>query len=142
VTIERFEDLVAWQKAEALDGLVANAVTRGAFARDLGLRDQSLRASASIAANISEGFERGGRAEFHQFLSIAKGSCGELRSHLYLARGRGYLSPEEFELLMARAQEVARVIAGLRTAVARQRDRQRRRPPLSPESLSLSPPHE
>ena len=72
-------------------------------------------------SNIAEGFERGGRGEFHQFLSTAKGSCAEVRSQLYVAVDVGYLKQSEFESLLAQAEEVGRVVGGLRAAVGRQR---------------------
>ena len=71
----------------------------------------------SIMANIAEGFERGGPAEFRQFLSIAKGSCGELQSHLYSAHDFGYLAPERFTYLLQKTKQVGRLIGGLRRAV-------------------------
>lgn len=70
-------------------------------------------------ANIDEGYERSGAREFAHGLSIAKGSKGEVRSHLYAARDAGYLQPELFESLRALAEETSRVIAGLRAAVLR-----------------------
>ncbi|MGH8728598.1 MAG: four helix bundle protein [Burkholderiales bacterium] len=94
----------------------------GAFAKDFGLRDQIRRASISIMSNIAEGFERGGRAEFHQFLVLAKASCAELRSQLYVAKDVGYLRAEAFDTLMHSTEELGRVIGGLRVAVQRQRD--------------------
>ena len=81
--IERFEDIIAWQKARQLTQQFYGFARQGSFARDFGLRDQVQRASVSTTANIAEGFERGGDKEFIQFLSTAKGSCGEVKSHLY-----------------------------------------------------------
>jgi four helix bundle protein len=80
--IERFEELIAWQKARTLSREIYEVTRRGAFARDFGLSGQIQRAAVSIMSNIAEGFERGGRGEFHQFLSTAKASCAELRSQL------------------------------------------------------------
>ena len=68
--IERFEDLIAWQKARKLTQLIYQVSRRGAFATDFGLSGQIQRAAVSIMSNVSEGFKRGGRGEFHQFLSI------------------------------------------------------------------------
>jgi len=72
-------------------------------------------------ANIAEGFERARQAEFHQFLSIAKSSCAELRSHLYVAHDAKYVDAIIFNDLMSLAQEVSLVLGGLRSAVQRRR---------------------
>jgi four helix bundle protein len=72
-------------------------------------------------SNIAEGFERGGRGEFHQFLSTAKASCAEVRSQLYVALDVGYLNQARFDELMRQAEEVARIVGGLRSSVDRQR---------------------
>jgi four helix bundle protein len=73
-------------------------------------------------SNIAEGFERGTSAEFHNFLRIAKGSCAQFRSLLYVALDAEYLSQEVFQQLHTQAEEAARVIGGLRAAVERKRD--------------------
>lgn len=119
--ITRFEDLVAWQKARQLTRLVYLATCQGSLAKDAGLSHQMQRAAVSVMSNIAEGFERGGRGEFHQFLSTAKASCAELRSQLYIALDVGYLDAPRFQQLMATAEEVARIVGGLRAAVERQR---------------------
>src|SRR4051812_44663761 len=111
--IERFEDLIAWQKARGLTREIYVVTRQGAFAKDFGLSKQMQRAAVSIMANIAEGFERGRRPEFHQFLSIAKSSCAEVRSQLYVALDAGYLAQQRFELLFVQAEEVARIIGGL-----------------------------
>jgi four helix bundle protein len=123
--VARFEDLVAWQKALDLAVAVYETTRQGPFRTDFGLSGQMQRAAVSIPSNIAEGFERGGRAEFHQFLSTAKGSSGELRSQLHVASRIGYLSSPDFVQLLDRAEEVARIVGGLRSAVQRQRDAQR-----------------
>jgi four helix bundle protein len=76
-------------------------------------------------SNIAEGFERRGLGEFTQILTIAKASCAELRSQLYVALDIGYLQQTHFDSLMSQAEEVARVISGLRTSIIKQRDAQR-----------------
>ena len=112
--IVRFEDFIAWQKARALTARVYAVTGRGEFTKDYGLRDQLRRASVSIMANIAEGFERGRPAEFHQYLSVAKASCAELRSHLYVALDAQYLTKEDFTNLKSEAEEAGRILGGLR----------------------------
>ena len=122
MAIERFEDLIAWQKARVLSRAIYSISGKGLFSRDYGLRDQIRRAIVSVMSNIAEGFERGGRAEFHQYLVIAKGSCAEVRSQIYIAYDAGYLSNEEYKQLSTSALELSRIIGGLRSSVQRQRD--------------------
>jgi len=117
VGVERFEDLIAWQKARQLTRVVYEFTRRGNWAKDFGLAGQIQRASVSIMSNIAEGFERNRQAEFHQFLSTAKASCAEVRSQLYVALDVGYLSQAEFEELLAQAEEVGRIVGGLRASV-------------------------
>ena len=121
--MERFEDIVAWQKARELTAQVYRlSQQRERLRKDFGLRDQMLRAAISMMANIAEGFERGRLSEFHQFLSVSKASCAELRSHLYVALDAGYLNAEEFEVLRLKAEEVGRILGGPRQSVERKRD--------------------
>ena len=120
--VTRFEELIAWQKARQLAKDVYMVSQSGKFASDFGLRDQIQRAVVSIMANIAEGFERNRAGEFHQFLSIAKASCAEVRSHLYIAFDIGYIEQAKFEKLLTQAEEVGRVIGGLRSAISRTRD--------------------
>jgi len=119
--IEKFEDLVAWQKARELTRNIYSITNQGEFSRDFGLRDQIRRASVSIMSNIAEGFERGGRSEFHQFLVIAKGSCAELRSQLYVALDVDYINKDVFKDLYSLSMETSRIIGGLRAAVYKQK---------------------
>ncbi len=119
--VDRFEDLIAWQKARRLTQEIYRATGDSAFASDRALRDQIRRASVSIMANIAEGFERGRRREFHQFLSTAKASCAEVRSHLYVALDAGYLLKETFSSTFMLAEEVGRILGGLRASVGSER---------------------
>ena len=119
--VEKFEDLVAWQKARDLTRRIYQITQTGSFAKDFGLRDQIQRSSVSVMANIAEGFDRASRAEFHQFLVIAKGSCAEVRAHLYVALDVGYLREQIFTELLELTEELSRIIGGLRAAVAKQR---------------------
>src|SRR5918996_3209194 len=101
---ERFEDLIAWQKARELTLKVYQISRKGEFGKDYRLSGQIQGASVSIMSNIAEGFERGELGEFHQFLSTAKGSCAEVRSQLYVTLDVGSLSREGFYDLLAQAE--------------------------------------
>src|SRR4051812_2870828 len=121
--IEKFEDFRAWQSARTMTKEIYAWSAKGRISSDWGLKDQMRRASVSIMANISEGFERGRPTEFHQFLSIAKGSCAELRSHLYVAWDADYLSEPEFKHLLSKTLDVSNLVGALRTSVAARRDK-------------------
>ena len=120
--IDRFEDLIAWQKARELTKAIYQITRQGVLAKDFGLSGQIQRAAVSVMSNIAEGFERNRRAEFHQFLSTAKASCAEVRSHLYVAFDIGYIDKVTFERILQLAEEVGRIIGGLRVSVQKQRD--------------------
>ncbi|PIZ44144.1 MAG: four helix bundle protein [Armatimonadetes bacterium CG_4_10_14_0_8_um_filter_66_14] len=110
--IERFEDVDAWKEARALARAIYRISGTGEFARDFGLRDQIRRAAVSVMSNIAEGFERGGNREFIQFLFIAKGSAGEVRSQLYVAADLGYVDEGTLRDLKKLTETVSRLIAG------------------------------
>lgn len=119
--IERFEDLIAWQKARELTAEIYRVTNNEKFAKDFGLRNQIRDASVSIMSNIAEGYERYNPKEFHYFLSIAKASCGEVRSHLYVGLDAGYISNEKFAELKFKCEELSKITNGLRSSVAKQR---------------------
>lgn len=119
---QRFEDLIAWQKPRTLAKRVYQVTRLGTLARDYGLANQMQRAAVSIMVNIAEGFERGAAAEFQHFLSIAKASCAELRARLYTVCDVEHITPAEFDELTRLAEEVARLIGGLRVSIERRRD--------------------
>lgn len=118
--VERFEDLVAWQKARELTKVIYHITQKEEFAKDYGLREQIRRAAVSMMSNIAEGFERANPNEFHHFLVMAKASCAEVRSQLYVALDANYLSQNEFTQLRNQSQELSRVIGGLRASVKNQ----------------------
>lgn len=95
-----FEDLEVWKSARELTNRIYKITAEGGFAKDYGLRDQIRRAAVSIMSNIAEGYERGGNQEFIQFLSIAKGSSGEVRSQLYVVLDQSYIEKNECERLL------------------------------------------
>jgi len=115
--VEKFEDLVAWQKAHALAINIYRLTSKGPFSRDFGLKDQIQRACVSVMSNIAEGFERYSRAEFRQFLSIARGSIGEVRSQLHIARSLNYISEQEFSNAYSICRDVGNLIGGLRKSL-------------------------
>jgi four helix bundle protein len=110
--ISRFEDIESWKKARDVTRLIYSMSATGEFARDFALRDQIRRAVISIMSNIAEGFERGGDKEFIQFLSVAKGSCGETRAQLYVALDQNYISEDQFRESHDALFEVGRMIGG------------------------------
>ena len=107
--IERFEDIVAWQKAKDLSVEIYRLFDQS---KDFVFRDQIQSASVSIMNNIAEGFERKGNKEFAYFLYIAKGSCGEVRSMLILAKELGKISEKDFKILFKQAEDISKMIAG------------------------------
>jgi four helix bundle protein len=117
--IERFEDVIAWQKARALTCAIYRVSSQGAFARDFALRDQVRRASISIMSNIAEGFERYSRAEFKHFLAVARGSAAEVRSQIYLACDLGYVDQATFQRFQRECMEISRLLGALRTSIDR-----------------------
>lgn len=112
-SFKSFKEIEAWQKARELTRDIYSASNAGTFAKDFGLRDQIRRASVSIMANIAEGHERSGTGEFIQFLSMAKGSAGEVTSHLCVAFDLGYLDQSSFDRLTSSTTETARLIGAL-----------------------------
>ncbi len=110
--INSFEDIKAWQKARELNKEIYKVSNSGSFSKDFGFKDQIRRASVSILSNIAEGFERDGSKEFKQFLSIAKGSAGEVRAQLYVCLDLEYITKEEFEKLNSLVIETSKMISG------------------------------
>lgn len=96
-TVQRFEDLQIWQLARELCNNIFTLITETTLEKDYKLKEQINGSSGSIMDNIAEGFERDGNKEFHNFLSIAKASCGETRSQLYRVLDRNHISVQKFE---------------------------------------------
>lgn len=109
MTIEKFEDIISWQKSKELT-LRIYQIFRNS--KDFGFRDQIQRASVSIMNNIAEGFDRKGDKEFMHFLFIAKGSCSEVRSMLYLAHELKYINENEFRDLLNTSFEISKLLNG------------------------------
>ena len=112
-TFKRFEDIEAWQKSRILSKKINTITTYPLYKDDPDLRRQLKRSSGSAMDNIAEGFERGGKKEFIQFLSISKGSVGETRSQLYRSIDNELISQQQFDELILIAEDVSKMLEGL-----------------------------
>ena len=110
-TINRFEEIEAWQTARHLSRLVYLLTKEGNFSRDFGLGDQIRRAAVSIMSNLAEGFESRTQPLFVELLGRAKGSAGELRSQMYVALDVEYISQSQFQQLFDLAEKCSRQIS-------------------------------
>ena len=108
--VKDFEELGIFQKARELSKKIYPITQRGEFKNDFCFVQQIRAAAGSIMDNIAEGFERTGNKEFLNFLYIAKGSCGEVRSQLIRANDVGYLTPEEYEELYSECRKLSAAI--------------------------------
>jgi four helix bundle protein len=111
--VTRFEDLEIWRLSKDLYKFVFKITSEEPFCRDFKLRDQIRASSGSVSDNIAEGFERGGNKEFIQFLSVAKGSCGETRNQSYRAFDSNYISQNMLDDLLQRTETISRKTANL-----------------------------
>src|SRR6186997_2700931 len=109
-TIKRFEEIEAWKVARMLSDKLGRIIETGAFKKSFRLISQIESSAGSIMDNIAEGFERGTRAEFIQFLGYSKGSCGEFRSQLYRANDRKYLNQKQFDELYSLAVRISAML--------------------------------
>jgi len=110
MAIQKFEDIIAWQKAQEYAVEIYSAFKD---LKDYGFRDQICRAVVSISNNIAEGFDRSSNADFSRFLYIALGSCSEVKSMLYLAHRLKYITAAPQERLLKNGDEVSKIIRGL-----------------------------
>ncbi len=107
---DRFEDILAWQKALELTEEIYKLL---AESKDYSFKDQIQRASTSIMNNIAEGFERRSNNEFKHFLFIAKGSCGEVRSMIILGKKLNKFSVDIADKLFNQSEEISKMLSGL-----------------------------
>jgi len=124
--IEKFEDLEVYGSAVECARLIYLITSNGQFNKDFVLRDQIRRAGVSIFSNIAEGFERDGNKEFSNFLTIAKGSCGEARAQLRFAMDLGYITDEQFQGIAGKLEETNRQLSAFRSYLNRSDLRGRR----------------
>lgn len=109
VKVERFEEIIAWQKAKVFS---INVYSTFRVCKDYSFKNQIERASVSVMNNIAEGYERKTNNEFRQFLFIAKGSAAECRSMLDLALALNYITEENFDRLYHQAEEISKILSG------------------------------
>jgi four helix bundle protein len=113
MAIKHFEDLEVWKEASRLTREVYRITEDSRFSKDFGLTNQIQRATVSVMSNIAEGFERGGNQEFIQFLYVAKGSCGEVCSQLYVALDQGCVAQKQSDELIKCFKRLAVMISNL-----------------------------
>ncbi|WP_420148512.1 four helix bundle protein [Spirosoma sp.] len=114
-TVNRIEDLKAWQKARLLSSAIHRVTRDKVFQEDYDLKRQIRRSGGSVMDNIAEGFGRGNRGEFIQFLGIARGSLTEVKSQLYRSLDNEYIAQIMFDDLYAQTDEVNRIVDSLLT---------------------------
>lgn len=115
MAVRIFEELEVWKEARRLTQRVYRLTKNENFSKDFALRDQIRRATVSIMSNIAEGFERGGNQEFVQFLYVAKASCGEVRSQVYVAFDQSYVATAEVDELTNSFKRLSSMISNLIT---------------------------
>jgi four helix bundle protein len=111
--LKGFEDLEIWREGRKLAVMIYGFTSKGKFAKDFGLKEQIQRAAVSVASNIAEGFERKTNKDFVKFLYYAKGSTGEIRTQLHIARDLGYLLDGDFYEMYIRTQVLSAKIGKL-----------------------------
>lgn len=119
--INRFEELDIWMLSTNIAIEIYKLTSGIKFSKDFALRDQIRRAVVSIPSNIAEGFERNNNNEFMQYLKISKGSCGEVRTQLYIGLEIGYISRSEYERINNSLLEIASKIGKLMTYLQNKR---------------------
>lgn len=113
MTIQNFEDLVIFQKSQELVKRVYEITRIGDFRYDTRFVQQIRAAAGSVSDNIAEGFERQGNKEFINFLYIAKGSCGEVRSQILRAHNVGFINDDTFNQLYTDCKILSSAILNL-----------------------------
>lgn len=113
-SIQKFEDIIAWQKARVLTKQIYLITKQQSFENDFDLIRQIRRCAVSVMANIAEGFERKRDKQFAHFLDISMGSLAELKSHLYVALDIEYISQENFNSFEMQIDEIGKMSNALR----------------------------
>ncbi len=113
MAFQSFEELEVWKRACQLAVAIYETLRD---CKEYGIREQMQRSGVSIASNIAEGSERGGK-DFSRFLRIAQGSCAELRTQVYIAKKIGIVNDTVFPRLIAELKEIAKMLHGLRKSL-------------------------
>jgi four helix bundle protein len=110
--IEQFEDIEAWKEARKLVNMIYDISDKEEFSRDFGLKNQIRNASVSVMSNIAEGFDRGTNREFIQFLIVGRASASEVKSQLYVALDRTYVTSAKFHEIYNQISKLISLIDG------------------------------
>jgi len=110
--IERFEDIEAWKEARKLANMIYDISDKERFSQDFGLKNQIRNASVSVMSNIVEGFDRGTNREFIQFLIVGRASASEVKSQLYVALDRKYVTSDKFHEIYDQISKIISLIDG------------------------------
>ena len=111
-TFEKFEELEVWKLSMELCTHIYELTNNASFTKDYALKDQIRKSAISVPSNISEGFERDGKKQFIYFLMISKGSCGELRTQLRIARELKYVNENDYGSVNEKCISVSKQLAG------------------------------
>jgi len=122
MTIEKFEDIESWKLARELTKEIYRVTKLNDLSKDFGLKDQIQRASVSIMANISEGFDSGSDKSFINFLNYSYRSASEVQSLLYVVLDQEYISKNEFEFLYVKCKDIKNLIGGLIQYLKKKKD--------------------
>jgi four helix bundle protein len=115
----RIEEIEAWKRGCRVAVDIYRLCELEPLSRDWGLKDQLRRAAVSVASNIAEGYERNSRTEFRRYLVIAKGSCGELKTQLYILKATGQLLSSDVDRLIKEVNEISLMIGGLISSITK-----------------------
>lgn len=113
MTLNNFEDLEIWKLSRTLSKEIYQITNSPEFNSDIRFRSQIRAAAGSIMDNIAEGFEREGKKEFTQFLYVAKGSCGEVRSQLCRAMDVGFISTDQYTSLAEQTKRIGAKVSNM-----------------------------
>lgn len=115
--IQKFEDLIVWQKALSVSKVIFTLTGKTPLSREYALKDQLQRSSLSIISNIAEGFGRHSKPDFRHFLSIANGSANELRAQIHLIKELEYLDPSHADELIGLCVDISKMTKALRNSI-------------------------